>query len=303
MEQTKEPLIGIVGFLGAGKTTLLKKLVRQCLEQNWDPYVILNDMENAAMDAQQLVDDDLPSWIKPLTGSCICCTGIHELREFVNRIPQRPNGITLIEANGTSDAVSLMGFLGVGIEERFHPPVQVSVVDVKQWQQRGEHNELEANQVQVSSLIILTHDQDVTTDRKAEVLESLRHLNPTAPVMAAEDIDIRTLSDLPVSKNTASDFDHEKAHWASASTELPSLPNEECIHHICDALPSTILRVKGCTKIGDDSGYTYFEKAADAEVHIRPLNGEPITGPMLLTVGPGSDPELLAEVVRNSVTP
>ena len=59
-----------------------------------------------------------------------------------------------------------MGFLGVGLHPRFEPPVQISVVDAKNWQRRArglsdvlgtDHNELEANQVQVSSLVVLTH--------------------------------------------------------------------------------------------------------------------------------------------------
>ena len=131
-----EPIIAIVGFLGAGKTTLLRHLANSFVLENWNPYVILNDYENALLDAQQLAEKIDPKLIKALNGSCICCSGIAELRDYVNRIPLRSNGITLIEANGTSDACSLMGFLGVGLENRFMPPVQISVVDVKNWQRR-----------------------------------------------------------------------------------------------------------------------------------------------------------------------
>lgn len=300
-QKQQESLIGIVGFLGAGKTTLLKRLVGQCLDADWDPYVILNDVENATMDAQQLVDDSMPTWIKPLAGSCICCSGIHELREFVNRIPERPQGLTLIEANGTSDAVSLMGFLGVGIEERFHSPVQVSVVDVRYWQKRGEHNELEANQVQVSSLIGLTHEQGVSEERRAEVLEALRALNPSAPVLSATEISVHMLTDLKPSGNQAVDFDHHKAHIASCSVDLPSLPNEQAIHQLCDRIPETILRVKGCMQLAGEEGYTYFERGPDGAVHVRPLNGEPLTGPKLLVVGPGSSIDLLENAIQSGL--
>ena len=132
-----ESLITIVGFLGAGKTTLLKFLIDRFSEQGWNPFLILNDYENANMDAQQFSKQMGLNSIKALSGSCICCSGIVELRNIVNRIPERKNGITLIEANGTSDACSLMEFLGVGINDRFLPPIQISVVDVKNWQQRG----------------------------------------------------------------------------------------------------------------------------------------------------------------------
>ena len=96
-----EAIITIVGFLGAGKTTLLKDLTTKYINQGWDPFIVLNDYENANLDAIQFTDKIDPKCIKALTGSCICCSGINELRDYVNRIPKRTKGITLIEANGT----------------------------------------------------------------------------------------------------------------------------------------------------------------------------------------------------------
>ena len=51
-----EAIITVVGFLGAGKTTLLKYLLKNFTSNGWDPYVILNDYENANMDAQQFTE-------------------------------------------------------------------------------------------------------------------------------------------------------------------------------------------------------------------------------------------------------
>ena len=102
-----EPIIVIVGFLGAGKTTLLKKVTRDFLDAKWSPFVILNDYQNARLDAQQFLSLLAPSQINALHGSCICCSGITELRSQINLIPKRERGVTLIEANGTSTALSL----------------------------------------------------------------------------------------------------------------------------------------------------------------------------------------------------
>ena len=55
IEVLMEFIIVIVGFLGAGKTTLLKKLTKEFLDQSWDPYIILNDYQNASMDSQQFL--------------------------------------------------------------------------------------------------------------------------------------------------------------------------------------------------------------------------------------------------------
>ena len=297
----KEGIITIVGFLGAGKTTLLKKLLSEYVKEGYAPYVILNDYENANLDAQQLTSMLGPEFIKPLNGSCICCSGIGELRDLVNRIPERDKGITIIEANGTSDACSLMGFLGVGINNRFSPPVQVSVVDVKNWQKRSENNELEANQIQVSSLIVLTHLEGVSENEKIKVIKSLRNLNPLAAIEKIDKLDISNLEMLSPFNIEAKKMDHQKSHWSSCSVELPSLPSLDSIEIICNKIPSTILRVKGVTKILRDEHFTYFERTPDGSIMGRKYNGVPITGPMLVTIGPGSDPEILAKIVESTI--
>lgn len=296
-----ESVIVIVGFLGAGKTTLLRHLVSETLEAGGQPFVILNDYENATMDAQPMMEWMDRKWIRPLSGSCICCSGIVELRETVNRIPRREQGMTLIEANGTTDACSLMGFLGVGLEDHFLPPVQVSVLDVKNWQTRGEHNELEANQIQVSSLIVLTHLDEVTTERKTEVVQQAQAMNPQARILTVDELRISLLSGLSPSANTPDALEHDKAHWASCSVDLPPLPSEACIQALAGALPASLLRVKGCTRVGGQAGYTYFERTPDGSVSIRAYNGEPLTGPKLLTVGPGSDPDALRSLIPETI--
>jgi len=296
-----EAIITIVGFLGAGKTTLLRNLIENFSNKGWSPYVILNDYENANMDVQHFREQLHLNTIKPLSGSCICCSGIVELRETVNRIPERKNGITLIEANGTSDACSLMEFLGVGIHDRFLPPIQISVVDVKNWQKRAEHNELEANQIQVSSIIVLTHIENTYLSRIEFVIKELKTLNPTAKIIPMEQLDVLLLPKILPSKNKAKKIEHLKAHWASCSVDLPNLPTEDIIYNICNALPKSILRVKGCTKIGQDEKYTYFERKPDGEIYIRPFNGIPITGSKLLTIGFGSDPSILENTIQTHI--
>ncbi len=296
-----EAIITIVGFLGAGKTTLLRHLVTSFIEKGWDPFIILNDYENAYLDLQQFSKHlDNKSAI-PLSGSCICCSGINELREFVNRIPERKNGITFIEANGTSDAYSLAGFLGVGLDERFMPPVQISVVDVKNWQRREEHNELELNQILVSTLIVLTHTEDVTNQRKEYVVNQLKKHNPTAGIFNMDELDIFLLPKLLPSNNKAGQMDHFKSHWSSSSIDLPDLPDEASIHRICQKLPNTILRVKGCTRVGTEQGFRFFERTPDGQVRIKFFYGEPTTGPKLLAIGPGSDTSILKKAVASSL--
>ncbi|MCG1036816.1 GTP-binding protein [Polaribacter sargassicola] len=296
-----EAIITIVGFLGSGKTTLLNFLIDRFSKKDYHPFVILNDYENAQIDIQQFLDKVDNKYLKALSGSCICCSGINELRNYVNGIPTRKNGITLIEANGTSDACSLMEFLGVGVNDRFLPPIQIAVVDVKNWQNRGEFNDLEANQVQVSSLIVLTHLENASEERKNFVINNLKEINPYAKISTINTLDLDLLLVLSPSKNVAERLEHQKAHWTSCSIDLPVLPNIGCIEEICKKIPKSILRVKGCAKIMNQENYTYFERVPDGNVFVRPFRGIPITGTKLLTIGAGSDPSLLEKIIKSSI--
>jgi len=293
-----EAIVAIVGFLGAGKTTLLKKIVQSYLENKWSPFIILNDYENANLDAQDFLQYLDPKQISALSGSCICCSGVNELRDQVNRIPPREKGVTLIEANGTTDAVSLMGFLGVGMEEHFLPPVQIAVVDVRHWQKRGLHNELESNQVQVSSVIVLNYVDEVNDKRVEQVERDLRLINKKSTISHWDKLDIMTLLELQPSENKAQKMKHKKSHWSSCSVDLPNPINSKRLSRIIDRVPAEILRVKGCTRVDENEHYSYFERTPDGEVFVRAYHGTPITGPKILTIGPGSDPELLRDLIH-----
>ena len=295
-----EAIIVIVGFLGSGKTTLLKKIVQNYIKIKWNPFVILNDYENANLDAQYFLQYLNPKEINALSGSCICCSGINELRDQVNRVLPRDKGITLIEANGTTDAVSLMGFLGVGMEKHFLPPVQIAVVDVRNWQRRGHNNELEANQIQVSSVIILNFVDQVSIERVVQVEQDLREINKKAIICHWDKFDMYSLSELIPVDNETQKMEHVKSHWSSCSVDLPDPINSERLSRIIDNIPAEVLRVKGCTRVDENEYYSHFERTPSGEVFVRPYNSTPITGPKVLTIGPGSDPEKLKSIINNS---
>ena len=295
----KEPIVVIVGFLGTGKTTLLKMLVKYYLSAGMSPQVILNDYENAKLDAERFSDILESEQMRALSGSCICCSGLSELRSFMNASRPRDKAISLIEANGTTDATALAEFLAVGLDDRFLPPVQLSVVDARYWQKRGRYNDLERNQVRVASLIVLNLMGEVSGSRNRAVKEELQAINPAAKILSLNEVaHYSPLEFKPV--NSASEkFDHGKAHWASCSIELPPVMSQKALLELLDALPDTILRVKGCTRISGSDYDAYFERVPSGAIKIKPFPGQMLSGPTLITVGPGSEPTLLEDILRS----
>lgn len=98
------------------------------------------------------------------------------------------------------------------MDKRFFPPIQLSVVNVRDWQKRGEHNELEANQIQLSSLIVLTHLDNISKERKKEVIKDIKKINPIAKISHMEELDIALLPNLSPLNIEAKKINHLKTH-------------------------------------------------------------------------------------------
>ena len=114
-----------------------------------------------------------------------------------------------------------MGFLGVGVKDYFFPPVQVTVVDVRLWQKRGAHNELEANQVKVASIIVLNFTEEVYIERLVEVQQDLRNVNSEAKIIKWSQLELESFANLKVAEMKGSNMDHNKSHRSSCSVDLP----------------------------------------------------------------------------------
>ncbi|HRJ73721.1 MAG TPA: GTP-binding protein, partial [Terrimicrobiaceae bacterium] len=135
------PLVLLVGFLGSGKTTFLKGILPALQERRLRPAVIINDYQNARVDAEQLTG--LASEVSAISGDCVCCGSREELVSALERFEHAPGRIVLVETNGTTDSEQLIEMLALEPAlKAFSLPVQLSVVDAQRWQKRFWHNAL-----------------------------------------------------------------------------------------------------------------------------------------------------------------
>ena len=177
---TPAPLVIIVGFLGAGKTTFIRELLPLLESRGLEPFVIINDYANAKVDASSLVKDG--RMVTPINGNCICCDSIIELMNVLLEIPLTEKRLVLIEANGTTDPTALIEHLLVNedFRRRFHPLLQVGIVDLKRWQKRHWHNELERLQIETASHLLFTREEEVSKTRVAQVRSDIEWFHPKA---------------------------------------------------------------------------------------------------------------------------
>jgi len=168
------PLVLVVGFLGAGKTSFLKKIVPLLRSARLEPVVVINDYQNARVDAEQL--RQLTGEVEAISGDCVCCGSKDELLAFLENFPHAPGKVAIVETNGTTDSEQLIEMLSLQPNlRRFSLPLQVSIIDAQRWQKRFWHNSLEREQARTASHVILTRADIVPAKRLAEVHESLEH--------------------------------------------------------------------------------------------------------------------------------
>jgi G3E family GTPase len=299
------PLIVIVGFLGAGKTTFLQKLVPALGAEGLTPSLLINDYQNARIDAERfrgVIDE-----VTTLNGDCVCCGSRDELLAALEQFEHRTGRVLLLETNGTTDSEQLLETLAFNKDlKRFTPPIQLSIIDGQRWQRRFWHNALERDQVRTATHLFISRTDIIAPERLASVEKSLDSLGIHAPVTdpASFAKEIASLPDTLKSPRSQKPHSHDtehhrsegehhhhhaKHHFASCEIPLPAFVFKRAFEDFLNALPKEVLRAKGLVVFREDPGeFQIFQKVGhDGPVHYFPIGRHPlIQEPVALFIGP-----------------
>jgi G3E family GTPase len=308
------PLIVIVGFLGAGKTTFLQKLVPALGAEGLSPSLLINDYQNARIDAERfrgVIDE-----VTTLNGDCVCCGSRDELLAALEQFEHRSGRVLLLETNGTTDSEQLLETLAFNKDlKRFTPPIQLSIIDGQRWQRRFWHNAVEREQVGTATHLFISRTDIIAPERLASVEKSLDALGIHAPVTdpASFAREIASLPELPESSRSHKPHSHghetehrhskgehhhhhAKHHFASCEIPLPAFVFKRAFEDLLNALPKEVLRAKGLVVFREDPGeFQIFQKVGhDGPVHFFPIGHHPlIQEPVALFIGPQLPVEFL----------
>ena len=300
------PLVLLVGFLGSGKTTFLKKILPLLNEKGLSPGVVINDYQNAKVDAATL--SDLVPSVEAVSGSCVCCGSRDEFLDLLEKISLPENSILLVETNGTTDPMELLEILAMDPRaKRFGSPIQVSIVDAKRWQKRFWNNELERMQVSTAAWIHFTREEEVGAARMLEVRDGIRKWNATGFEISPEELGeflgdlkegagLRATQRSPIPKRERNAKNsHQHAHGFSA-VQIPLKPllSRESFSTWLECFPEQILRGKGLVAFeGEDGKRFVFQKVVGDEPSFIPLGGPTPLEPLAVLIGAGlSEAEL-----------
>lgn len=290
-------LVLLTGFLGSGKTTFLQKLVVELKRRDLVPHVVLNDYENADVDATSI--RQFTQSVKAISGSCVCCDSRDALIESLEGQPAGPRDVVIVETNGTTDPLPLLDELACDRRTRPFRVKQVALADANRWGKRWRHNSLERRQALTASHIFVSYRDVAPPGRFEETLAAIQKINPRAqltnPTLLGAEIEttlrqreIPPLPSLfPTGDNNSSaypeprfkplppkSFSHSQAHaFSSVQLAIPPLVEENALKHWLKSLPAEVLRVKGITQLASTpTKLLCFQRVEDkAEWKLFPL--------------------------------
>ncbi len=316
------PLVLLAGFLGAGKTSFLRQLLPELARRGLRPRVVLNDYENAQLDAASLAD--LTATLVPINGSCLCCDTQDQLLEALATMPVGPGDVVVVETNGTTDTATLItlltesaGLVGLSL------PIQLTVVDAQRFGTRGWQDTIEFEQIATATHLAVSRADIVTADRFARVQAQACAISPRAIVTTAAEFAgliaalARSLSAVLDRGDTGhgdtghADTGHAAAalarvpaaaadgtghfhqadrnHFASFQAPLPGAVDERAFQRFLQELPAEILRAKGIVMLRQPAGEKRIFHKVGGAVEISPcrLMDEEQLVPMAVFVGVG----------------
>ncbi len=195
-EETTIPLLTpinlLTGFLGSGKTTLLARLLADPALS--DAAVLINEFGEVGLDHHlvERIDDTMVL----LQSGCLCCTVRGELAEAIKDLhSKRERGVVppfrriVVESTGLADPFPVLSTIKSDpvLRHHFRPGNVITTVDaVNGVSQLGTYVESNRQAAIADRLVVTKADLAPSADVSG-LVETLRGLNPDAPLLLATD--------------------------------------------------------------------------------------------------------------------
>lgn len=209
------------GFLGAGKTTLIKKLVKEAY-QGEKLVLIENEFGEIGIDGGFMQEAGIN--VNEMNSGCICCSLVGDFSKALKKVLDEysPDRI-LIEPSGVGKLSDVIKAVNDAHLHELKLNSFCSVVDAKKCKMYMKNfGEFFNNQIENASCIILSHTDNLSTEKLEECISLIREHNADAQIIttAWDKIDGKTILSAMESSHTL-------------ENELDEMKESEGICHHC----------------------------------------------------------------------
>lgn len=277
--QHKVPATLFSGFLGSGKTTIISHLIDDLQGQGVQVAYVKNEVGSDTIDQDVVQGKHIVT--KELLNGCICCSLVGNFHSALTEIvtTYHPDRI-LIEASGVSDPTA------IALTLRSHPLIRrdgvVTIVDVVNYNGVPELNTVAKRQAEFTDLIIFNKVEEVSLERKQQVVGYVREINSKAPIVEApyghinpglvfgiypadvegqeQMLELKKLEQEKHQQQHQAGIEHDESSHLAADhietftiTTSTAFDSEKLVNGL-SALPPQVFRVKGFLKIKTTAG-------------------------------------------------
>lgn len=192
MSDKKIPIIVITGFLGSGKTTFLSKLLKQ--KGMSRTAVIINEFGEVGLDHALVEHSDED--ILELQNGCICCTiradltnTLVSLIDKVEKGSIKPFDRVVVETTGLADPAPIIHTLMRSFElhENYKLDGVITLVDAVNGSNTLDNHTEAVKQAAIAERIILSKTDIADIDTKQALIDRLKTINPSTPILENTD--------------------------------------------------------------------------------------------------------------------
>lgn len=180
-------LIILTGYLGAGKTSFLQHFIEYQNQNNRFVAVIQNEIGAVGLDGK-LLDHDYA--VTEIDEGCVCCTMVGNVKKALHQILSKfhPDHIVL-ETTGLANPFNLLEELSE-VEDLVKFDSVTTVVDGVNIDRILSESDIGRDQIKAADIILLNKKDLLTAPQHAAVEETIRTINPIAPLLATHHGDI-----------------------------------------------------------------------------------------------------------------
>ena len=321
------PVTVLAGFLGSGKTTLLARALADARFR--DTAVIVNEVGEAPLDHHLL--REASGAPVAIAGGCVCCAMagdlVRALRElYVARVERRVPAFerVVIETTGLADAPAVLASLAQlpVVASRYALGRVATVIDAEHGAATLAARAEARAQAAVADVLVLSKIDRVGGTVRASLVETLRALNPHAPLLR-NDADPAGWLEAPGAARPLGatgwlDDTRERlgpptapAHGAGLRTTawrhpepLPWARVETALAALVARLGPRLLRLKGTVAVeGEPEPRAVHAVRHTLYPSARIANGDPAAGTALVLVTEGLEDAEIARILSTFPPP